>query len=66
VNGPGLVMAIAQSTYAQSEMVGAFEFVLDRNNALDDSVRKNIDISTVNSRSLGLFIDSKDFLVQRI
>ena len=66
MNGPGLVMAIAQSTYAQSEMVGAFEFVLDRNNALDDSVRKNIDISTVNSRSLGLFIDSKDFLVQRI
>ena len=66
MNGPGLVMAIAQSTYAQSEMVGAFEFVLDRNNALDDSVRKNIDISTVNSRSLGLFIDLKDFLVQRI
>ena len=66
MNGPGLVMAIAQSTYAQSEMVGAFEFALDRNNALDDSVRKNIDISTVNSRSLGLFIDSKDFLVQRI
>ena len=37
-------MADAQNTDAQSARVGAFEYVISRNNASEDSVIKNSDI----------------------
>jgi hypothetical protein len=53
-------MADAQNTDAQSARVGAFEYVLSRNNASEDSVRMNSDIHAMNNRTVGLFIDLSD------